>query len=117
MRIKLRNHKGLSIVEVLIALSIISVIIAAAVVTQVTSFSVTKRAKDKAFAGQKAMQMMEELRSFVQGGENNFFTLENKDDKGIFNPILTTEILPTQDGTEDLRAASPTSGNYKYNQL
>jgi len=114
MRIKLRNHKGLSIVEVLIALSIISVIIAAAVVTQVTSFSVTKRAKDKAFAGQKAMQMMEELRSFVQGGENNFFTLENKDDKGIFNPILTTEILPTQDGTEDLRAASPTSGNYKY---
>lgn len=116
------KYNGFSIVEVLIALTMLSIIMGGVIMSQVNSYNATRIARDRIFAGQKAMQMMEELRSFsLSGNEDSNNNLDKKDDGSFFPAILTTEKLngatvsPVTDSNVNSNLpSSPTSSNYLY---
>ncbi|MFN4151263.1 MAG: prepilin-type N-terminal cleavage/methylation domain-containing protein, partial [Candidatus Sericytochromatia bacterium] len=96
-----KYKKGLSLVEVLISTVVISVAVAGVVTVQVVNFETTRKIKDKTFATQKAMQILEELRTLVKN-EGVIDKLDLKDDKNKPNPILTSEnLISTVSSTQD----------------
>jgi prepilin-type N-terminal cleavage/methylation domain-containing protein len=111
----MRNQKGMSLIEVLIALFLCSIVILAAVTFISTSFDSTKRNKDKDFATQKAIAMMEELKSLIEDQKNDSTLLDSYDDgplKAFGDPAGESTILTTRiDVTNPLNAAS---GNIVY---
>ncbi len=117
--VKIKKYFGFSLVELLVSLCILLFVIVASFSGQIGSLKTTQRSKDKVFATQKAIQIMEELRALVQGGgESSLETLDTKDDKSIFNPVLTTEyIKPPADITQDERGSTETSGNVRLSSL
>lgn len=118
------NHKksGLTIVEVLVSFVIIFIILTIAIGVQTNIGIVNRSAKDRAFAGQKAVQMMEELKSLSQAGETADDNLDKRSNgANLYSAILTTEKLKKDQNdfvdstiTSDLPSSS-TSGNYIYN--
>lgn len=112
-----RFQKGFSMIEALIASTVLSGVIASAVTLQTVTLQRTRSTNDKAFATQKAMQMFEELRAYVQANrETDISKLQNFSDGSAFNFVLTTEKreISTAAGTvaQDLtNPADPLSGN------
>ncbi|HVP37992.1 MAG TPA: prepilin-type N-terminal cleavage/methylation domain-containing protein [Candidatus Saccharimonadales bacterium] len=106
-RSRRRDARGFTMVEVLVASTVLSIVLLAAVTYQVNSMHANTKIKDRAFATQKAIQMMEELRGYVNGGaETNIDVLDGYDDGAVFNTILTTDKKVTD-------AADPLSGNHQ----
>ncbi|MFA5160753.1 MAG: prepilin-type N-terminal cleavage/methylation domain-containing protein [Elusimicrobiales bacterium] len=100
-----RSRAGFTLIEVVMA----SVILAIAVLglMQIQNFmskqSVT--ISEKTFANQKAIQMLEELRSLVSGSEStDLSVLDDFDDGAVYKNILTTNTSVTSPD-------SPESGN------
>jgi len=86
------KNKGFSLVEMLITIVILSIIILSMTRIQYFMSKHTVRIKEKTFATQKVIQMMEELRSFVSGSEKKQIdVLDDYDDGSKFNPILSTD--------------------------
>ncbi len=114
---KTRFQKGFSILEGLIASTILTGVVASAITMQTVTLQRTRATNEKAFATQKAMQMFEELRAYVQANrENDIAKLQNFSDGASYNHILTTEKKETAGayGTqaEDLtNPADALSGN------
>jgi len=107
-RVAARRERGFTFVEVLISSVVLSLIVLAAVSYQTSSFNANTKLKDRAFATEKAIQMMEELRSYVNGGqETNIDVLDGYDDGAVFNPILTTD-------RKVIDATDPLSGNRNW---
>ena len=103
-----RKQGGFTLAEVLVSIVIIGI-------ATITIFSFisslarqTTNIKNQTFATQKAIQIMEELRSLV-GRTDRIGILDNYDDFGSFNPFLTTE------NTDALGndPSSPLSGNVR----
>ncbi len=85
-------QKGFTLLEVMLASSIMTVVIAGAVSVQNYTQQRNTSNNDKAFASQKAMQMFEELRAYVQANrETDISKLQNFSDGSSFNHVLTTE--------------------------
>lgn len=112
--------KGFSLIEVMIAAGVLITVIIGASTFQKSIFQKTVTNNDRAFAAQKATQMFEELRAFVQA--NNEDALKNLQDyygNGInqFIPTLTIEKRPNLSTPNDRRKdlpvdpADPLSGN------
>lgn len=100
-----RHERGTSLIETTWALGLMTLILFAAVSFIANSFQGTKHNRDKAFAAQKAMAILEELKGLVErktGGNINL--LDSYDDGVNKNPLLTT-----QTGIAD--PAHPSSGN------
>jgi len=114
-----RFEKGFSLIEVMVASTILTGVVAGAMTMQNMTFNRTIATNDKAFATQKAMQMFEELRAYVQANrESDIAKLQNYSDGSSFNHVLTTEKreLSTNTGSNiyDLtNPADPLSGNTK----
>ena len=114
---KILVQKGFSILEVLLASTVLSGVVASAVTMQTVTLQRTRATNDKAFATQKAMQMFEELRAYVQANrETDISKLQNFSDGSSYNHILTTEKREVASGTgtvaQDLtNPADPLSGN------
>jgi prepilin-type N-terminal cleavage/methylation domain-containing protein len=112
----MRNQKGMSLIEVLIALFLCSIVVLAAVTFISTSFGNTKRNKDKDFATQKAIAMMQELKSLIEDQGNDATLLDSYDDGPLKffgdaageSPVLTTRV----DVTNPLASGS---ANIAYN--
>jgi prepilin-type N-terminal cleavage/methylation domain-containing protein len=102
----LNSNKGFSLIEVIIAVVIIT--LASISIVQLHNFMSTQsvRVGDKSYATQKAMQMMEELRSRVYGAENTQIgeILDAYDDGTYYQSLLTTVSSTTA-------PSSPISGN------
>ncbi|MCX5781833.1 MAG: PA14 domain-containing protein [Elusimicrobia bacterium] len=102
------KNKGLSLVEVMIATAILGIVALMVIGLQLHMSSNTVRIREKMFATEKAMQMMEELRSLVLGSERT--NIEVLDDytenlsSGSANYVLTTDRSVTD-------PAHPNSGN------
>jgi hypothetical protein len=116
------KHKGLSIVEVLVSFLILTIVVGAAVAVQRNVFTINKVTKDRTFAGQKAMQMMEELKSLSEGGETSTDTLELRGNgENEYSAVLTTEKLKDSENTfidsnkNSKLPSSATSENYLQN--
>ncbi|MBF2054385.1 MAG: prepilin-type N-terminal cleavage/methylation domain-containing protein [Candidatus Sericytochromatia bacterium] len=89
---KTRNQRGFSLMEVLVASAMLSVAVGGAVAVQTTVMQRTTSVNDRTFAAQKATQMFEELRSFVQANrETDISKLQNFSDGSRFNNVLSTE--------------------------
>ncbi len=99
----MKTNKGLSLVEVLIAITILSLVS----LSMARGFMILNREsvqlREKSFAIEKAVQMMEELRSVVSGS-SNIGVLDDYDDGTVMNQILSTRKEVTD-------KADPVSGN------
>lgn len=100
---RVRGRAGFTLVEVLLALvvfAMVSLSIARAIVFFSRQGTQTRR---KAFAAEKAAQMLEELRSVVTAN-GNVAVLDNYNDGTSKNPVLTTNLSVSN-------AADASSGN------
>ncbi|MCB4791767.1 MAG: prepilin-type N-terminal cleavage/methylation domain-containing protein [Elusimicrobia bacterium] len=101
----LSSNKGFSLIEIIIAVVLIT--LASLSIVQLHDFMARQstRVKEKSLATQKAMQMMEELRSLVYGAERTDISLlDDFDDGTHFQSTLTTN--------RDITSPSaPLSGN------
>ena len=111
----LRDQRGNSLLETTWALFLCLIIMLAAVTFIANSFRGAHHTKDKTFAVQKAIAILEELKGVVEqkGGGGSVVLLDNYDDGAAFNPILTT----TTGITDPAAAASgnlPSGGAWRY---
>ena len=110
----MRNQKGFTILEALIAAGIVAIVIAGAVTFMTGVYSTTRKSQDMAFATQKAMQMFEELRAYVQGNkEDPLNNLSNFSDGTVYNHMLTTETGVTNPA-DALSENIKVGGKWKY---
>jgi len=85
------KNKGFSLVELLITIVVLSIIVMSMTRIQYFMSKQTVRIKEKTFATQKVIQMMEELRSFVSGSEKTQIDVLDDYTDATFNPFLTTD--------------------------
>ncbi len=87
-----RRSRGFSLVEVLIATTVLSIVALSIVYVQSFMSRQSVRIRERAFATEKAIQMMEELRSLVSGSEKiKINVLDDYDDGATYNAVLTTD--------------------------
>lgn len=100
MRIKrLKKNAGLSLVEVLIAATILALTMMSLGRWFMMMNQQTLQIKQKAFASQKAVQMMEELRGLISDSSNSSIgVLDDYDDGANYSYILTTKREVTSPG-------------------
>lgn len=111
---KLKSKKGFTLVEVMIATLILAIVVVALVTTQDFMSKQTVRTNQKTFANQKAISLIEELRSMVYGGENaDVAVLDDFDDGTTYKPILTTDLSVT-DPADPLSSNDSYCGGWKY---
>lgn len=111
--------KGLTLVEVMVAAGIMTVVMLGSSALQSSLMNKTASNRDRAFATEKAMQMFEEMRAFVQANrEDPLNNLNNfHDGSSKYNWILTTErkpvnpAQPTGAQTALTNPGDPLSGN------
>lgn len=109
-----KGEKGFSLLEVIIAGLILGLVILGASTFQTGMYKNVRLNKDKAFATQKAIQMFEELRAFVQSNrENALNNLANFDDGNTFKHVLTTESKVTNPA-DPLSENVNENGKWKY---
>jgi len=101
----LKNRSGFTLVEVIIATLILAIATFSLVEIQTFMSRQSVAIKEKTFANQKAMQLMEELRSLVAGAEKtDVSVLDDYDDGSQYSNILTTDKTVS-------RPEAPLSGN------
>ncbi len=87
-----KGDSGVSLAEMLISLFLLSTTLIMIANYVGLSFTTTKSNKEKDFATQKAIQIVNELRAYVESGsETPASMLDNFDDGETFNTILTTQ--------------------------
>ncbi|MDZ4057248.1 MAG: prepilin-type N-terminal cleavage/methylation domain-containing protein, partial [Polynucleobacter sp.] len=105
-----RLAKGFTILEVMVAASILSISVLGVASFQNVIMTKTATNNDRAFAMEKAMQMFEELRTFVQGNkENGIQNLNNFSDGSNYNLVLTS--TPNVTNPSDLLSSNPLKGS------
>jgi Tfp pilus assembly protein PilE len=98
------NQSGYTLVELAIAALILAALASTVIMARSFMAKTTEKNAEKAFATQKAVQMVEELRSLVNGGEGGVTILDNYGDGTQYNKMLTTDKSVTV-------ASDPLSGN------
>ncbi|MDD5687165.1 MAG: type II secretion system protein [Elusimicrobia bacterium] len=108
------NNKGFTLVELVITMVILVIIVLSVMKIQYFMSRQTIRIKEKAFATQKVIQMMEELRSLVSGSEKEKINvLDDYDDGVAYKPVLTTDKNVTDPSTVSSDNVSVSNG-WKY---
>jgi prepilin-type N-terminal cleavage/methylation domain-containing protein len=108
----MQSQKGMSLIEVLIALLLSSIVVLAAVTFISTSFTNTTRNKDKDFATQKAIAMLEELKAILEDQKNDASLLDAYDDGPLkVYPESESADLTIRDVVSPL---DPPSGNIAW---
>jgi len=102
------RESGVTLIEILIGMAIFAMIALAVGSSLFQNFKGMRIIKDKAFAAEKAIQMMEELRSIIADtSAKNVGVLDNYDDGTAPNYVLTTHTDVTSAGN----VGDPLSGN------
>jgi len=91
-----RAQRGFSLVEVVLGMAILAIVMLAVTRGFIFTNQRSVETDEKAFASQKCIQMMEELRGLVTN--NNINMLDNYDDGSSYNPILSTKQEVTSPG-------------------
>jgi len=109
-----KSDSGVSLAELLISLFLLTTTLLMVVHYIGVSFTTTKANKEKDFATQKAIQIVNELRAYVQGGgETHADMLDNYDDGIVSLPVLTTQKGVT-DPADALSENHQREGNWNY---
>jgi len=99
-----KKGRGFSLIEALVSLAILAIVVVAALRAVANMRNAAEAEEDRAFAIQRSISLLEEVRSIAQQGEEQDWAgLDRLDDGVYYNPILTT-----QDVTEP---GNPLSGN------
>ncbi|MDF1702344.1 MAG: prepilin-type N-terminal cleavage/methylation domain-containing protein, partial [Planctomycetota bacterium] len=107
----MRRQTGFSLIEILISTALVVVAAMAAVAYVTRAAGHADFAKDKVFARQKALSMIAELRSVVEGGEGEVAAdLDGFDDGLALHPSLTISPDPEEEGSY-VQPDHPLSGN------
>ncbi|HAM39357.1 MAG TPA: hypothetical protein DCP53_08210 [Elusimicrobia bacterium] len=103
------SFTGFTLVEMILTIVILSIVVLSLTKIQYFMSTNSLRIKEKSFATQKVIQMMEELRSLVAGAEKSQISLLDDYDDGIkYSPVLTSDKSVTD-------PQSPSSNNVKIN--
>ena len=108
------NQKGMSLIEVLISLLLVMIVVYALLGFTNAANNATRRNGDKQFAVQKAVSMLEELKSLVEVQSSPATMLDAYDDGANTRTVLTTDKSvsnPAAPGSDNLALAP---GNWKY---
>ena len=109
------GDRGVSLAEMLISLFLLSATLIMIANYIGLSFSTTKSNKEKDFATQKAIQIVNELRAYVEsGGETPAEMLDNFDDGTVYQAILTTQRGVTDPADALSKNALDSEGNWHY---
>ena len=103
-----RRQRGMTLLEMLFAVALLGASMMAAAYFVSAATHTTKHNKDKDFATQKAISILEEMKSVVEinNGGQDVTLLDDYDDGITYSPVLTIET-----GITD--PTHPTSGNSK----
>ncbi len=114
------RQRGMSFAEVLMSIAIIGVLIYAVATVSSTGIQATKTNTDRQFAIQKALSMLEELKSLVQVNNAGTITvLDNFNDALLFRDRLTTIGLltdPADEGVSGNLPLDPTKARWVYSR-
>jgi prepilin-type N-terminal cleavage/methylation domain-containing protein len=99
------NQRGMTLVEVLVSLLLVSVIIFATVTFITGAFRSTAHNQEKEFATQKAISILDELKSFVEDKQGVGSLLDD------FNELSDSPVLTIQNGAVP---DDPVSSNLAY---
>lgn len=109
-----RNERGMSLVEVLVSLLLVTIVTFGMLNFTNSAFQSTRHNNDRQFAVQKAISMLEELKSLVQVQGGNSTVLDSFDDGTAFDTILSTDRSVTDPkGTPSDNVRLP-GGTWKY---
>ncbi|MDF1699806.1 MAG: prepilin-type N-terminal cleavage/methylation domain-containing protein, partial [Planctomycetota bacterium] len=107
------NDRGFGLLEVLIAVTLLSIAAMASIAFILRDTQHGEWVRDKAFARQKAMAILAELRAFVEGGEGEVAAdLDGFDDGVGHEPSLTIQPDPSDPGAF-LPPGNVVSGNIR----
>ncbi|MDD4004041.1 MAG: prepilin-type N-terminal cleavage/methylation domain-containing protein [Elusimicrobiaceae bacterium] len=103
------GKRGLTLIEIMLATLIMGLVVVGLLNVQYLLSHKSGEQNEYAFANQKAMQMLEELRSLVAGSEDNdVAVLDDYDNGTSYSSILTTDRSVSD-------PANPLSGNVRKN--
>ncbi len=112
------RERGLTLIEVLVALAMVGVIIYASLSLTESSRHLTRMNSDRQFATQKAISIMEELKAVATSNVNasgqTLAVLDNFDDGAELHPELTiqTPVLPG----DKISGNVPSGGGWRYSR-
>ena len=117
-----QNQRGYAIIELMITMLILVLVVQGFQVFMNNIQTKNLGYRDRAYATQKAVQMLEELRSVVSGeaGSNSVAVLDDYDDTKYYRYTLTTDTSVTAAAQDHLTGVHPLSDNpvgsdgYKY---
>src|SRR6185369_2902542 len=94
------NQKGVTLVELMIAVSILAVLAASVMSARYFVSKNTVTNSDRTFGTEKAIQMVEELKVLVSGQEKlgGSTLIDFADGASVYNPVLTTDQAVTLAG-------------------
>ncbi|MDQ7779797.1 MAG: prepilin-type N-terminal cleavage/methylation domain-containing protein, partial [Planctomycetota bacterium] len=102
-RLKPRSRRGVTLVEVTVCLAIMSILLLGMAAFLARAHEVARLNERKSYAVQRAIQMVNELKSFVETSGEDAAILDAFDDGILTKPELTIQTGVTPD--------SPVSGN------
>lgn len=108
---KIKDNKGTSLIETLVALAVLTVVMLSTTLYISTALISTQNNYDRTFSTQKALQMMNELRAYVESGQEQGTAVLDNFDNGITAVPLLTTISSTTDP-----AVAPSSNVYVNNK-
>ncbi len=113
--LKTQSQRGFSLVEVIAASVILATAVAGAGSFQSAMLQKTTRNNDKTFASEKALQMYDEMRSFVQSNQESFITsLDNFSDGNGYDWVLTTTSGDIQNPADPLSGNEQLQGKWRF---
>jgi hypothetical protein len=108
------SEKGLSLVEVLVSLLLVTVVLFGLLQFTGTAYSQTRHNTDRQFAVQKAISMLEELKSLVQVQGDSTTVLDGYDDGTAFKNVLTVDRTITDPKAAPSNNVFLPDGTWKY---
>ena len=108
------NERGSSLIEVLVSLGLVVVVVFGLLDYTKSAFTTTKHNADRQFATEKAISMLEELKSIVQVQSDSTTVLDGYDDGAAYNNVLTTDRSVTNPLTAPSNNIRLGDGTYKY---
>ena len=111
----MRRQRGVTLVETLMALLLITVAMMAALVYAFSAMQGTRHNKDKHFAVQKAISILEEMKGVVeQESAGASLLLDGYDDGTTTSPLLTIESAITEPATPGSDNYQAEAGRWKF---
>ncbi|MFH0962857.1 MAG: type II secretion system protein [Planctomycetota bacterium] len=109
---RMTGRSGFTLVEAVVSLAILAIITTISLIFVVDMQHADRFSRDRAFATQKAISLLEEVRRYAQeGGVQDAAGLDPLDDGLVYNPVLTIQdIQPGEQASANQTSPATPSG-------